>query len=211
MLGWIISLFLLGQSVTTQVGTGTIEGKILASNGNPVARTRVSAIEVSEDSQGKPDTSTQVRIVQTDNDGRYRIDNLPPGRYYIAAGLIALPTYYPGVTTVSGAEPISLRAGTAIRNIDFAFVSESGGSVSGRVVGISPSLPYPLQVRLSPPETAFGPLRQTVAVDANGSFQFPKMPPGVYALSVVQSNPGSKPITIALRSDDITNLTAFGG
>ena len=206
MLAWIIGALVLAQSSITTIASGAIEGRIFASDGTPMAHTRVSAIEVTQDFQNKPDTATQFRIVQTDMDGQYRIDNLPAGRYYIAAGLVASPTYYPGVTTVRGAEPLSLQNGSTLRNINFAFLPETGFSVSGKVLGISPSLPYPLRLRLYPVANPSSPMSQTVAVDVNGSFQFPRLPPGDYELAVVQTNPSSKPLLVEIRSADVTNL-----
>ena len=37
-------------------------------------------------------------MTQTDDQGRYRLTNLPPGDYLIAAGLIGVGTYYPNET-----------------------------------------------------------------------------------------------------------------
>jgi hypothetical protein len=42
-------------------------------------------------------------IAQTDSDGRYRLDNISPGRYYIAAGPVTLQTFHPGTLTQSSA------------------------------------------------------------------------------------------------------------
>jgi len=204
MIAWLIGVFLLTQAVTTPVGTGTIEGRVVTADGKPITEIRVSAIEIAPDSQSVTTPSTLTRIVQTGSDGRFRLDNIPPGRYYVAAGLIDFPTFYPGVATASRAEAVSVRAGASIENVNITVLSEAGGVVGGRILGISPSLPFPLRVRLSAPSI---PLNQyVVAVDATGSFQFPRMLPGEYDLSVVQNNPGSKPVHIVIHGDDVRNL-----
>jgi hypothetical protein len=37
-------------------------------------------------------------LTQTDSDGRFRLENIPPGRYYIVLDPLDVPSYYPGVT-----------------------------------------------------------------------------------------------------------------
>src|SRR5436309_13805621 len=84
-----------------------------------------------------------VSLAQTDSAGHYRLENVPPGRYYIAAGFIAFPTYYPGVTAQSSAVALQVTAGATLTGKDFSSVAPSsiGGSLSGHVVQNSITLP----------------------------------------------------------------------
>jgi len=63
---------------------------------------RVSAMAV-PDASVPPGGTTLVSIGTTDNQERFRIENVIPGRYDITAGFVELSSYYPGVSAVSGA------------------------------------------------------------------------------------------------------------
>jgi hypothetical protein len=58
-------------------------------------------------------------ISETDSAGRFRLQGLPPGSYYIAAGLLQSPTYYPGVASLTAARAVVI-AGDAVKaGLDF--------------------------------------------------------------------------------------------
>jgi len=42
-------------------------------------------------------------IAETDAEGKYTLENIPPGRYLIAAGRLDLQTYYPGTQSTAEA------------------------------------------------------------------------------------------------------------
>jgi hypothetical protein len=88
------------------------------------------------------------KTVQTDADGRYRL-NVEPGRYWIAAGLadrtglVENPTYFPGVTaksdpTIPGRQAVTVTAGQAGARADFALrpVSFASAPANGGPPGI---------------------------------------------------------------------------
>jgi len=61
------------------------------------------------------------RLAQTDKDGRYRLEDVPPGRYFIAAGPIDSPTFYPGTLLQNEARVISItQDGPSLSEIDFS-------------------------------------------------------------------------------------------
>src|SRR5262245_54521177 len=92
---------LLPVGSAAQIPSGTISGQILTREGQPASQIRVSAIAVPESVAPVNNATAMVSIAMTDNEGRYRLENVLPGRYYIAAGLVDFPTYYPGVTAQS--------------------------------------------------------------------------------------------------------------
>jgi hypothetical protein len=129
-----------------------------------------------------------VGITQTDGNGRYRIDNVAAGRYYVSAGLIAAPTFWPGATSKESAAAISVAAGAVFNVPDFSLAAESGGLlVKGRVIreGVAADQgPPPLTVRLTRlPARSGGPPNSYVGdVEADGSFELTNVTPGQYSI-----------------------------
>ena len=116
-LGLLAALFatvsLIAQTAPPQQ-TGTVTGSVRTSNGLPVAGLRVTAVSAET-------TDSPVRAMSglalTDETGRFRLENVPAGRHYIAVGRVDLPTYYPGTTEMSKATPITLSSGTTTSDI----------------------------------------------------------------------------------------------
>src|SRR5688572_6599196 len=99
-------------------------------SGAPAPNVRVAALALTA-TTGLAEGAL-VSLTQTDSEGRYRLEGIPPGRYYIQAGLVDLPTYYPGVATTAGARSIQITAGGLVENLDFTLTVSSGVRVSGR-------------------------------------------------------------------------------
>jgi hypothetical protein len=64
-------------------------------------------------------------LAQTDEQGRYRLEGIPVGRYYIAAGRVDLPTFYPGTSDLTKARVFSVTPGGAVSGIDFVMLDTS--------------------------------------------------------------------------------------
>src|SRR5262249_55216235 len=72
-------LAMLQRSVTGSIATdGSVAGVVRASDGRPASKVRVTAL--------RADTITTIRamlsLAETDSEGRYRLENIPPGRFY---------------------------------------------------------------------------------------------------------------------------------
>ena len=80
--------------------------------------------------------SRKMLITQTDGKGSYRLDNVPPGRYYIVADVLA-PTYYPGTSNLDTATIVTIRDGTTLTGLDFVAVTLRTAKVSGKVVNVA--------------------------------------------------------------------------
>src|SRR5262245_51172274 len=89
--------------LVAQAQTGVVTGQIRNPDGSPAAGIRVAVTEA-RDSNNTTAAPVLVSITQTDASGRYRLDRVPSGRYYIVAGLVEFPTYYPGVSDVKAAQ-----------------------------------------------------------------------------------------------------------
>jgi anti-sigma factor RsiW len=95
---------------------GTLSGEVRTLVGVPASGVWVSALPVS--GSGGSGTAAPVRTGQTDDAGRYRFVDIPPGRYNIVAGAPEAPTYSPGMIDVADARVVSVTAGSAVGGID---------------------------------------------------------------------------------------------
>ena len=170
---------------TTQ--NGTVTGRLLFPDGQAAMNIRVGVMAAPESSPDQATNSTTlVRISQTDNDGRYRLENIPPGRYYITAGQVEFPTFYPGTTGVNDAKAIAITSGAVIDGIDFTLSRTFTVKVSGHVTRAPNQLAGTNQT-ISLYGVGFGqPLTSVIAID--GSFEFPAVRPGNYQIAVAPTN-----------------------
>jgi hypothetical protein len=121
----MMSLF-QGIPIAPQVG-GNISGLLTDAEGKPAAGVRVSAMTRLE-SPGDVTAVALVSIVETDEQGRYTLESIPPGLYYILAGSVDRPTYFPGTQDMSSARVLQVTAGARMSGLDFV-VSESSRRV----------------------------------------------------------------------------------
>ena len=84
---WLAAIFLLHLQIPVdQVQPGTVTGRLLSTRGRPEAGVRIAAVPAADAEKGG--AAALLGISLTDEDGRYRLENIPPGRYFIFAGLI---------------------------------------------------------------------------------------------------------------------------
>src|SRR5688572_7979166 len=122
MTAWLILTMLLAQLPIPRLDGGTVTGLVRYADGRPAAGVRVAAMVVPETGS---EPSALAVISQTDSSGRYRLEAVPPGRYYIVAGRIDAPSFYPAGTNMSAARAITVTAGAAIDGIDVTVSEES--------------------------------------------------------------------------------------
>jgi hypothetical protein len=121
-------LILVQGIITTQVGTGTVSGVLRSESGIAVKGIRVTDIGVSDPAVLRT-SGEMLSITETGEAGEFLLENVPPGKYYVVAGSIASPTYYPGALDVAEAALVSVSAGAILRGIDFR-ISENGISAA---------------------------------------------------------------------------------
>lgn len=142
----------LGQRLTTidfqMVSAGTIAGRILDEDNEPIAGIQVQALSYEYRSGRR--TLVPNRQVQTNDLGEYRLYWLPPGDYYVSAipnprrgqqsadGSYA-PSYFPGGIDPDTASPVALSAAAELRGIDFILRPVATVKVRGRVIAPTPS------------------------------------------------------------------------
>jgi len=124
---------LLWILLLAQTQGGVISGRIVSIDGTPAAQKRVVAQAVLERADVALGASMLAGLTQTDNDGRFRLENIPPGRYYIVLDPLDVPSYYPGVTKPERATIVTVRDASAIEGMDFKIPDFEGGKVYGRL------------------------------------------------------------------------------
>ena len=113
----LLTLPLLSQVNT--VPTGAATGLVASSSGGPAAGVRVVAIPAGDPNIATGGATVFESLAQTDSSGRYRLD-APPGRYFIAAGAVNAPTFYPGTVNIASAKVIVITAGTIVEGVNFS-------------------------------------------------------------------------------------------
>ena len=103
-----------------QQGTGVLAGRITSLQGDPIAGIRVAALETAYPRMNIVDQA------ETDRDGRYRLQNVPAGEYFIVADPFSSPGYFPGTGNRDESRRVTVAAGATNSNLDFAFVRNSG-------------------------------------------------------------------------------------
>jgi hypothetical protein len=127
-----ISAALLVWSAAQLVSGGSITGTIRLSGGGPAAGVRVAAMVVPGVRLVTNGASELAAITQTDSNGRYQLDGITPGRYFIVAGAVSSPTFYPGTLVQNAASIVTVTrdAGT-LTGIDIALSAVSANPVGG--------------------------------------------------------------------------------
>jgi hypothetical protein len=198
---------MLSPTVLQQASTGAVTGQIRLISRAAASGVRVSVMAVT-DSVESNEVTVLDRIAQTDSQGRYRLEDVPPGRYFIVAGDLSAPTYYPGTSLLKDARIVTVAAGSIVAAIDFQILrlptvpvmlpSKVPDFTSGKVVleGGRP-LPFllPLYVFAGANKTFVGPdgvrvrgggTFGAVPVERNGSFKL-SLEDGEYVISLITS------------------------
>src|SRR4029434_2273375 len=111
----MVALFLilvLAQGVPATSEGGQVTGVVRAENGVPATGVRVAAASAS-DSLSVAGT-TLISLSETDNEGRFVLESVPAGRYYIIAGRIGQPTFFPGTLEVAKGTLLTIKAGARV-------------------------------------------------------------------------------------------------
>ncbi|HLQ78831.1 MAG TPA: hypothetical protein VK210_15850, partial [Terriglobia bacterium] len=131
MKAFLLTLLLaLVQGIPALPGqTGTVTGVLRTAAGEPAARVRVSAMVPPESAVDVRSVAAFTALAETDTEGRYRLEGIPQGRFYIVAGRVDQPTYYPGTTETAKARIVSISPGGVVSGIDFVVMDSSVRSI----------------------------------------------------------------------------------
>ncbi|MCC7262595.1 MAG: carboxypeptidase regulatory-like domain-containing protein [Candidatus Latescibacteria bacterium] len=120
-------------------GTGTITGMLAGLDPDGFASASVtawSADATADSSADSPPSRDGIGMAMVEPDGRYRIEGLAPGAYYVSASAKGyLPQYFKGARTLSDAVPVKVAEGETTEGIDFPMepLSAGAGSLAGTV------------------------------------------------------------------------------
>ena len=178
------------------IPSSAITGFIVDELGDPVAGIAVEALRTRV-----VDGQRRLAVVgrdQTDDTGAYRLHSLPRGQYLVAARLRvgspeqssgptnALPTFYPGATSVTEAARVRLRTGEERSAMNFSVSAARAVRVSGTVIDSSGRGVDEAAVELFDPTdgTVIGrPYGNFGLTQGGGRFGILNIAPGRYALA----------------------------
>src|SRR5262245_56189784 len=116
----VVFLLFFAQTGRLAPGTGIVTGSIQMEGGGSAAGIRVVVIPL-DDTTGANLTS----LAETDSSGKFRLVDIPQGRYFVIAGRLSSPTFFPGNAERTRATPIVVEAARTISNIDFKVPADS--------------------------------------------------------------------------------------
>jgi protocatechuate 3,4-dioxygenase beta subunit len=157
--------------------TGVITGRVTDEGGAPIEGLHIAAIRVSDEAwYGGPDT---------DADGYYVFDSVPPTDVYVYAcsgcnDQPYLDEYYDDALTQDQADVLSVTPGLTITGINFSLTV--GGVISGRVYqenGVTPIEGADVQLD----DYDSGQWRGHTTTQADGSYTLRRLPSGDYRVS----------------------------
>jgi len=178
-----------------------ITGRVLDEFGEPYEGAGVSVWQMRDEAGRRRLVGVGFSTNPTDDRGRYRVFNVPPGRYLVAAsaGLATsaqpigdLPgyavTYFPAAVAPSDAQPVDITGATTMADLDIALVRAPTARISGRVVRSNRPTGQVGLVQMTlgtsyRSKGMWGPSFSAIR-EPDGGFQFRNVPPGDYVIQV---------------------------
>jgi 5-hydroxyisourate hydrolase-like protein (transthyretin family) len=177
---------------------GTIAGRILDRDGEPMANVTVTALKYAYQEGQK--ALTVVQNAQTNDLGEYRLFWMQPGQYFVSAtpanpsqiqqmptnneaeGYI--PVYYPGTTDAAAAAPIDLPPGTIFSGVDLTVAAVHTVRITGQLInGVTGQPATNANISLVQARAGVRNLNNRgKATSTQGVFEFGGVGPGSYEL-----------------------------
>ena len=126
----LLCVFLLLRGIPIQQG-GKVTGTLRDNQGTPLPGVRMAAVTRGAAIEEAPTGVAMAGLAETDELGRFTLEDIPPGRYSIAAGRLDLQTYYPGTQSLATATILTVGAGETIAGINFVLNETSFGRTPG--------------------------------------------------------------------------------
>jgi hypothetical protein len=187
----IAMVLLLQAAAATTPRPGIVQGRLQTADGGPAVAIRISAVPAPppnirpSDGQNYYSATAPASTAITDANGRYRLANLAPGRYFVIARVFGYSTFYPDTTNPDNATVVTVGSEAPVDAVDFTVLMPPGGRISGRV----DVPPANQQEKAILSGLALADLLET-PVGLDGSFSFGHLPTGSYLLSLFPAPPG---------------------
>jgi hypothetical protein len=218
MTNFLLVLSLLVQvPAGLQAQTGVVTGILRTEGGLPLEGIRVAVTPANESIAD----SLLESLGLTDSTGRYRLENVSPGRYNILVGRGNSPKYHPGVVELGRATTIQVVAGSTVEVPEMVF---AGKHVAGRVVDLATGKGRRIESLVLCCDSSLAPMRGiplkmgtggnfSAKVSDDGSFVFPSVPSGNYSLSTADRDiiPVSWPLAVGENQVTGLQLPVTGG
>ena len=173
---------------------GTISGR-LTDAGNPASDLTVAAVQSTRGPNGTFGRPIGRGSAETNDLGEFRLAGLPPGEYYVIAqrrpapGIqrneapsrtILVSTYYPGVTDLAIAAPVTVTRGGTTQYVDFQMLVEASYQVSGVAVDTNGQPAAGAIVQLFPIAGISNGWSPRGTAESDGTFRIVNVPSGTY-------------------------------
>jgi hypothetical protein len=188
------------------VPLGAVTGQLRAPDGAPAIGVWVAALPLPANNAIPADgpqyysPPVPVSETMTDNQGRYRLGNIPPGRYHIIAGVIGDGTYYPAAANTAAATLITVNPGATTPNLDFRLLKPFGRKLGGHVKPSNSGAQIITLVGGKLDDVLQAPVGQ------DGAFDFGHIPEGAYSIGLFPTPPGFASLPVTLGATDIPSL-----
>ena len=201
------------------VKTGTISGRVMDADGDPLAGVSVQVIPEPPARNTAPNPWGT-----TDDRGEYRAYNVAPGKYRVCATYSARSQRmdvqmqppaagaYPRVCS-PGAEGAvyTVEPGMGLQGIDFQMIPARAVKVKGRVISHAAERPLLAMVMLQSVDgTGGAALPETLLRDADGKFELQGVLPGHYRLAVAGAGVGGEGQFSASKKIDVADTDVEG-
>jgi hypothetical protein len=152
----------------------------------------------------------------TNEQGRYRIYGLQPGRYVVVAEVGQVFTddlpgyatsYYPGTPNASEAQMVTVGVSQDVANVDFSLVPVRTARISGKTVAADGE-PFQGGIQMRPSRRSGAVSTDSVGArtEPDGTFEFPNVPPGEYVVHAFRGNNEYAWQFVAVNGADVTGI-----
>jgi Carboxypeptidase regulatory-like domain len=172
-----------------------ITGRVLDEFGEPFEGAAVIVWRIGYEAGRRQLLNVAISNNMTDDRGRYRVFNIPPGRYLVSAAAgRATPataigdlqgyslTFFPSTTTPAEAQLVTL-AGT-VADFDIGLLRRPTAQIRGRILSTSRQFLAMMTLSVSHRSKGIAGPDFTAIREDNGEFEFRGVPPGDYVLQV---------------------------
>ena len=159
----------------------------------------------------------------TDDLGRYRLFNIPPGQYVVSAAVGAVSgadvpgyarSYFPGSPNPGEAQFVTMGLSQEVTGVDFALSRTKTARVSGTLLDASgePKMGGSLKLLPSTRSNAVTSVEAGARIGADGRFEFPNVPAGQYVIQADRGRKGSAvegefgALVVSVNGEDVKDL-----